>query len=123
MKNNAPPASTLHLQAVAEELAHLLSNGSWHGFEPLFSTVADALCGREDAEPCRELLRLHVYGRLQNWLHHGDLEQQGDSYRLRGTALRDLETHAAAEHCRHLLETVIATGKADAAVAGESESK
>src|SRR3954469_21745499 len=111
MKNNAPPAPPSDAVAVAGELAHLLHDGAWHPFESLFSAVADSLCTGNDAIPCRELLRLHVYGRLQNWLRHGFVEQRRDSYCAHGPALVEIETHSAAEHCRSLLATVAATAK------------
>jgi hypothetical protein len=112
MRNNAPPLSSPHTQAVAEELAHLLCEGGWHGFEELFAGISETLCPDQNGEPCRELLRLHIFGRLQNWLRHGLLEQRAEEYRAIGADLAALTSHAAAEHCRDLLEKVVTTGKA-----------
>jgi hypothetical protein len=104
-----PPPSAADSKLVAEELARVLCSGEWHDFESLFSAAADVTCG--DEQPCRELLRLHVYGRLQNWHRHGWLEHEGDKYRVHGDAVPAFTEHAAAEHCRDLLATVLATAK------------
>lgn len=96
--------------AVAEELAQILAKGRWHEFDELFDFVAKGCWRGDNSEPCREVFRLHVYGRLQNWLLHGWAERDGTRYRALGDALLDVNNHAAADHCRNLVETVRATG-------------
>jgi hypothetical protein len=95
--------------AVAEQLAQILTKPGWHDFEVLFEALAKAFCAGGNPEPCRVILRLHAYGRLQNWLRHGSIEQDGGRYRAIGEELFDVRNHAAAEHCRELMETVRAT--------------
>jgi hypothetical protein len=114
MNKNAPAISHAVEKSVAEELARLLADSEWHGFEKLYSDVAETLCSSENSEPCRELLRLHVYGRLKNWVQHGALQQRGDEYHACGVTLNELKEHAVAEHCRELIETVLAKGRAKA---------
>jgi hypothetical protein len=88
-----------------------LCGGEWHEFEALFAAAAEVTCRGDHTDPCRELLRLHVYGRLQNWHRHGWLEHEGDRYRVHGEAVPAFTEHAVAEHCRDLLATVLATAK------------
>jgi hypothetical protein len=97
---------------VAAELARVLTIGGWHELEDLFEAAAAACCTGDHPEPCRELVRLHVVGRLKNWHEHGFVEVLDGLYRAIGEELSDLTNHAVAEHCRDLLETVHATGKA-----------
>lgn len=106
-----PPPSESDSRVVAEELARALSSGQWQDFESLFSAAAEVTCRGDEAQPCRELLRLHVYGRLQNWHRHGWLEHESDKYRVHGDVIPAFMEHAAAEHCRDLLAKVLATAK------------
>jgi hypothetical protein len=101
-----------YTHAVAAELARVLTGGGRHELEELFEAAAEACCIANNPEPCRELVRLHVVGRLKNWYEHGFVELCNGSYRAVGEELSDLTNHAVAEHCRDLLETVHATGKA-----------
>jgi hypothetical protein len=101
-----------YTRAVAAELARVLTSGRWHELNELFEAAAEACCTGDHPEPCRELVRLHVFGRLKNWHEHGFVDLCNGSYRAVGEELSDVTNHAVAEHCRDLLETVHATGKA-----------